>query len=391
MGVSSPGFAGNSIRVYFNADFHTTFQTTALAQEIYWQFKATFSKIIDVAQRELCYLSAYVRDVSLVYSFRTNQENRLLTDIRNQSSQKRRTSTCKCPQWIIIPAFIVSLCLIGLLGIFIFVIAKVVLAIFLAGVVVTIICLVWGLSVRIVKKSHSKAWKIGPVASSTVFGVLIFAWLFPALTWPFPAFTLHNIVARKLHIDASHVRFPLPEISKKGITVDSKGRIYCPMLLYHRLQVYDRDGRFVKGWGASVPKFDRRLITDEHDHIHIIGRYIHDVYDSNGLLLSTRRGQDMAGIQESFDTGSSQTQDLEGNVYRIETGLTSYLFPKITKITPAGLQTTIIQDPWELWVLAGPFHAWLLAILWMLFVGLFLGIDRLIRSSQSQPATPTDP
>jgi hypothetical protein len=309
-----------------------------------------------------------------------------LTDIRNESSQKRRISTCKCPQWIIIPAFIVSLCIIGLLGIFIFMIPRVILAILLAGVVVTIICLVWGLSVRAVKKSHSKAWKIAPVASSTVFGVLIFAWIFPALTWIFPALSLHNILATKFGIDTSHVRFP--RISRKGIAVDSKGRIYCAVFFYQRLQVYDRDGRFISGWFAFVPKevSDLRLITDEHDHIHIISSGSRDVYDSNGLLISTKRGEDVAGIEESFDTSSSQTQDREGNVYRIETGLTSYLFPKITKITPAGLQTTIIQDPWELWALAGPIHTWLLAILWMLFVGLFLGIDRLIRSSQNQPA-----
>jgi len=250
--------------------------------------------------------------------------------------------------------------------------------IILAAFAITVLSLIWGLAVRLVKKSPSRAWKVAPIASSTLVMFLALAFLIPF------AYSLrYNLsLIRKLGIDTSEVRFP--QTGSNGISVDSRGRIYCAIFDYQRLQVYDKNGQFIRGWFTYIPKkvFSLHLLTDPNDNIHIVANASHDIYDSNGVLLSTKRGENLDPNKEHVGDGYNLTRDQHGNVYRFQSGLSSMLFPKIIKITPTGEQKVLIEDPLELWLMMGPVHAWLLFMLWMLFLAVVFALNYFIKLLQ---------
>lgn len=274
--------------------------------------------------------------------------------------------------------FFVCFPLLTLLDLIIFCVPRLFMIIILAAFAITVLSLIWCLAVRLVKKSPSRAWKVAPIASSTLTLFLALAFLIPL------AYSLrYNLsLIRKLSIDTSKVRFP--QTGSKGISVDSKGRIYCAIFDYQRLQVYDQNGQFIRGWFTYIPKdgFGLHLVTDPNDNIHIVADVSHDIYDSNGVLLSTKRGENSDPNKEHVGEGYNLTRDQHGNVYRFHSGLSSMLFPKIIKIIPTGEQKALIEDPLELWLMMGPVHAWLLLMLWMLFLAIVFVLNYFIKLLQ---------
>lgn len=143
---------------------------------------------------------------------------------------------------------------------------------------VSAVCLIWGF---IEKNVRSSAWR----ASRNIFQGLPILWggaFVFFIAWSFSGF--FNLIPA-----ASNVEFPLSNLF--AVTIDSKQQVYCAIRMYERIQVYDKDGHFLKSWFSPIPWVGNvkatRLIVDENDNIHMIScgevRYI---YDPNGQLVS---------------------------------------------------------------------------------------------------------
>ena len=151
---------------------------------------------------------------------------------------------------------------------------------------------------------------------------------------------------------SSWIRFPIAE--PKGVAVDRKGRIYSVATFYHRVQVFDSKGKFITGWFVALPKGSLHLDIVENDHLHIItSRDKNFLFDINGKLLGSPVGPE--DYFEEFGKSSHyQTEDALGNKYKIRN---PFLFPKIVKISPTGEESTVLSDPFYIWMMKAPLPA----------------------------------
>lgn len=180
-------------------------------------------------------------------------------------------------------------------------------------------------------------------------------WFFIAVVWVWvivlfgSAFLCFSLSFLGIHTVSSKIRFPLG--LPGAIAVDSKGRVYCTLQWYRRLQVYDNEGQFIRGWFVSIPANFPIIEVDENDHIHVetaASKGYYAIFSSDGVLLE-KRSKD---FYEKKWSGFLETKDDAGNIYRIKD---AWFFPKIVKISPSGKEAVVISDPFYLWLMKAPF------------------------------------
>jgi hypothetical protein len=74
-----------------------------------------------------------------------------------------------------------------------------------------------------------------------------------------------------------------------GAVIDADGMIYCPSTPWGRVQLYDRDKRFVRGWTVNAFGGTFRLHIDRDNHLEVatVRRRMLYVFDRQGRLLSS--------------------------------------------------------------------------------------------------------
>ena len=168
-----------------------------------------------------------------------------------------------------------------------------------------------------------------------------------------------TIAARGVNDDTltATVRFPLSIV--KGACIDSSGRIYCLTDFYKRIQVYDRNGHFLRGWFVPFDKVDPGIDIDRESRIIAynvsLGKRLTYTLQGKPLAKNDMSEEDKKTLGEldhrpylkSLDGG---TYLLDGNViYRID--------PK------SGVRSVVLADPWYLSWTKGPLPAWLYLLL----------------------------
>jgi hypothetical protein len=81
--------------------------------------------------------------------------------------------------------------------------------------------------------------------------------------------------------------FPMGHVD--GAVIDGDGFIYCPSPSWGRIQLYDRDKRFVRGWFANAFGGTFRVHIDRDNHLEVAtarGRMRY-VFDREGRLLAS--------------------------------------------------------------------------------------------------------
>jgi hypothetical protein len=127
--------------------------------------------------------------------------------------------------------------------------------------------------------------------------------------------------------------------------VDTQGHVYCLSRFYNRLQLFNSDGKFVRGWFVDTPRGPVRMWTDDQDHLHVATKPESKlfVFNPRGRLLSATRISD---FDKEFGRASpAQMTDASGNTYKIKS---PHLRPKVVKITPSGAESVVISDPFPL-------------------------------------------
>ena len=139
------------------------------------------------------------------------------------------------------------------------------------------------------------------------------------------------------------IRFPMSEV--EWISVNNDGEIYCLSFSYSRIQVFDSDGQFSKGWFVRKPRGsyqvsltkDGRVVLGNQD-----GKPLY-CYDSYG----NRKSLPEEGEVVFTPMRTRKTVDENGNTYELRNEL---LRPYIAKIHKNGSEEQIIKDPLGLWI-----------------------------------------
>lgn len=157
--------------------------------------------------------------------------------------------------------------------------------------------------------------------------------------------------------DFKNSEFPLGHL--KGIAVDDEGRIFCGSQYYSRVQVYDRNGKFLTGWfvDSSGGAFKLKLDKEGKLHIATVRNGFHYVYNSDGKLLKKLANEKEYYEKISTEEQQYKFQDNKGDVYKISEA--SWLYPQIAKTNSHGENETIIRTPFLKWLVMAPFPSFL--------------------------------
>lgn len=155
--------------------------------------------------------------------------------------------------------------------------------------------------------------------------------------------TCECLSAVGITLTSSHIRLPLSNLS--GFDVDQNGYTYCYSGTYHRLQIFDNKGLFLRGWFVKAARVGE-IQVDESGHIHFVD--VSDkqfVFDIKGNILE--ESEEDGIYRRSYELAREKVaQDDDGNVYKLHITM---LNTRILKVDPFGVESSIITDPFYLW------------------------------------------
>ena len=141
-----------------------------------------------------------------------------------------------------------------------------------------------------------------------------------------------------------------------SIVVDKRGDIYCGLEFYSRIQVYDAQGRFLRGWwvdGGAGGTWRLQLTDDGLLEVEAGRRGRIHIFDGNGVLCEQSK-QSESQRESVNDRNQFVAMDTSGGRYTIRNRI---LCPRVVR-DAHNEQSTIIATPWYLWPIMGPLPAW---------------------------------
>lgn len=172
----------------------------------------------------------------------------------------------------------------------------------------------------------------------------------------------------------SKVRMPNGDI--RGIAIDDTGFIYCYSYEYNRIQLFDANGQFLRGWFVDIPHGEGLIMMDEDDNLRIASKSnkMNYYYDSQGQLMKKSPLHDWAG--EYRLSSFYEARDRYGNTYKPRHSL---LYSGVDKIMPGGDQLLLIRQPFGLWLINAPSPVMLFLLMSVLLCALRPLSKRIIR------------
>lgn len=164
---------------------------------------------------------------------------------------------------------------------------------------------------------------------------------------------------------SSNTQLPLGDL--QSVALDSQGRIYCGLGFYSRIQVYDNQGRFLRGWWVDAGGGMLRFHVAEGDRLEVeaVRRDRVFTFDPNGHLIESN--QETETQREVFDRRDQlAAADARGRTFAIRNRL---FWPHVVREDQAG-QTTVVSTPWYLWPIMGPFPAWIFCAVGIVTLGI---------------------
>jgi hypothetical protein len=180
-----------------------------------------------------------------------------------------------------------------------------------------------------------------------LFMIGIVGWSIPAL------FSLFNM--------SYPPKIELPLGHPKGVAVDKLGNIYCGSQFYERIQAYDSEGKFIRGFNVGFRRgsgsvFSFIINGNNELHIHVYHALLTNVgmidyliiYDLEGNLINTEEFPSKHAPR--FRETKNKAKDSCGNLYILK----GFLFPRVIKQAANGTKSIIISTPIWLWPFQGP-------------------------------------
>jgi len=145
------------------------------------------------------------------------------------------------------------------------------------------------------------------------------------------------------------LRFPLAGLM--GIAVDDLGNIYTVSQLYGRVQVFDRNGKFIKGWFCPFSKGSHWININKDGNLSITHSHGEEyIYTIDGKVLA-KKDKSRKDLNWNISRGKDETYDPEGNLYAPIDSFRS----KVIKFSPSGEMSTVVSDPIWLCIIKVPF------------------------------------
>ena len=206
-------------------------------------------------------------------------------------------------------------------------------------------------------------------------GICLATGILGFLTGMFASFGALNWVPSSFEMPLGHL---------DDIAVDEYGNIYCALQFYSRVQVYDRDGRFLRGWPVNPPggAFQIRAKTSGQIEITTVREDL-SVFTPEGQLIEYK--EDVPGYWGEFEREADDyrrnqdgsTLSVKGPIYNRH----------VVRVPPSGETKTVICTPWYLWLFAGPMPVFLLMPIGMLLIFVGSSANKLTRVlSKPRPA-----
>jgi hypothetical protein len=182
-------------------------------------------------------------------------------------------------------------------------------------------------------------WAISEKASFFPGILWMSAFLFGCLCW-------FGSICFNFNIANSWIKFPLsaPEV----VLVDNSGDIYCLSKFYNRLQVYDKNGNFLKGWFIDLPAGSFKILEDTDNNIRVVSanNSFISVFDKNGYFLRKSQRPD---FDEKFY--ANEVKDSFGYFYKIRN---PFFYPQIIKISNSGEISVVTGQSFGHWMVTMP-------------------------------------
>jgi len=148
----------------------------------------------------------------------------------------------------------------------------------------------------------------------------------------------------------------LPLAGLAGIDVNGEGYLFTASEIYCRIQVYNRDGDFVRGWFLNnTGSIDLKIRINDNNKVEVAslrGSKI-DVFDENGKLIKTSKyDEDDTDFFDSFEQkGTHLFEKSTMRHYDVE----GWVFPGIIQTGPEG-EKKIGKNAVYLFPFQGPFQ-----------------------------------
>ncbi len=156
-------------------------------------------------------------------------------------------------------------------------------------------------------------------------------------------------------------KIELPLGDPKGVAIDNFGNIYCGSRYYERIQAYDPEGKFIRGFSTGFRRGRGSLfsffINDSNElHIRVFDALLTDmgmvdrliIYDLEGNLINAEEfpSKDVPYFYKT----KNRVRDSSGNLYILK----GFLFPRVIKQATNDKESIIISTPIWLWPFQGP-------------------------------------
>lgn len=150
---------------------------------------------------------------------------------------------------------------------------------------------------------------------------------------------------------------------------------------YQRVQQYDADGNFLRGWQLDTATKSFRLTVDEHGRlVAATPRGNNHIYSPDGGILESRP-DDGAMHNDLADSARHGIVGADGATYRLESRFVS---PRVVRVDRDGTTHTVVSQPWYNGLLMGPLPAWLF---WMLGIVTLGGAEHLKKARRRSVPT----
>lgn len=154
-----------------------------------------------------------------------------------------------------------------------------------------------------------------------------------------------------------------PLYDPEGIVVSESGNVFCGLMWSQRVQVYSKNGVFIKGIPIAAAGGTFKLKLDSQNHLNVATARNDMLYifDENGILLSKK---EIIDIYDSFDSIDQYCFfDRNMSKYAIKN---SFAFPHIVETSPKGKSKTIVHISFLYWLFMMPFPGILFVLIGVL-------------------------
>jgi hypothetical protein len=148
-----------------------------------------------------------------------------------------------------------------------------------------------------------------------------------------------------------HEELPLGDI--EGIIISDSGEIYVGLQSYARIQVYDCEGHFLRGFPTYGGPFEFRLVDTQAEVVV--------TYAYTTKILNAHSGKIVKKLDQSDSSITSDNVAYDAEDNRYELADWSWLWPRIQRVSPQGEESIVVRQPWTLWIRQTPSPAYHLA------------------------------